>query len=75
MTTSSSATYCGLTQPSGNGSVMPLSWSTTTAGSSAEGSEADTEGEGPPVVGGADDSTEFGTVCTSAPPASSSLRR
>lgn len=38
--TSSSATCSGRTQPSGSGRVMPLSWSSTRAGSSAEGSEA-----------------------------------
>src|SRR5438309_1939215 len=53
MTTSSSATFSGLAQPSSSGRVMPLSWSTTTDGSSADGSELDAEGDGVPVPDGA----------------------
>lgn len=70
ITMSASMTLCGLAQPSRSGSVMPLSSSTTTDGSSADGSELDSEGEGEgSALVGADD-VGVGAVCVCGSPSS-----
>jgi len=72
ITMSCSATYWGLTQPSSSGNVMPLSSSTTTDGSSAEGAEVDAEGDGVSLTGG--DTAVVGVVAAAASPPPSSRR-
>ncbi|MDQ0603171.1 hypothetical protein QF037_007516 [Streptomyces canus] len=73
MRTSLSAMYCGRTQPSSSGTVMPLSWSSTTAGSSAEGSLVDSDGVGVGVrlVGAKVGVMDSVTVVLSSAPSSS----
>ncbi len=75
--TSSWETYCGRTQPSSSGKVTPLSWSSTTAGSSAEGPEAwggAVEGEavgGSPAGAAPVETVPGGGPASAAPPPSS----
>src|SRR5690606_22017925 len=71
MITSSSAMCRGRTQPPRSGKVTPLSWSSTTAGSSADGSEAEAEGDGVRLGGAAADEVAVGPVRTDVRPSSS----